>query len=321
MNGIPKRRLGRTNLEVTELGLGGFQFTNKFRVPRVEAHAILDWAFDAGINFVDTAPMYGSGESEELVGRAAERTDNEILIATKIGHLNTTIVSSQGDAAYQDESALARVIEHSLRLLGRDHVEVLMIHEPDWSQWGLDRQTGEAPVMRLLESLKQDGIIGAIGMGGRDCEFMADVIETDRVDVVLTFMHYDLAVQDARDRLIPTAKKHDIGIVIGGPFRQGALAVRQDKRIAEMRSKGEYAYGLEEAVLRHIDAIYALADETDMGLPEMGIRYLLSDPDVSTVIPGPRTVAQVQANVASARKGPLPAELLERIDEIGRDEY
>ncbi len=134
MNGIPKRRLGRTNLEVTELGLGGHQFTNNFRVPRAEAHAILDRAFEVGINFVDTAPAYGSGESEELVGRAAERTDNEILISTKIGHLNTIIVSGQGDAAYEDESALARVIEHNLWLLGRDHVEVMMIHEPEWPQ-------------------------------------------------------------------------------------------------------------------------------------------------------------------------------------------
>ncbi len=321
MTAIPKRRLGRTNLQVAELGLGGFQFTNQFGVPRAEAYAILDHAFAAGINFVDTAPMYGCGESEELVGRALERTDNHIVVSTKVGQLDGTIVRYHGDGAYQDESLLGRVVEHSLRLLGRDHVEILMIHEPEWPQWGLDRKTGDAPVMRLLESLKRDGIIGAIGMGGGDCQFMADLIETNRIDVVLGFMHYDLAVHDARDRLIPTAKQHDVGVILGGPFRQGALAVRQEERIAQIRAAGEYPHGLEEEVLRRIDAIYALSTEMDMDLAEMGIRYLLSDPDISTVIPGPRTMEQLEANIASAAKGPLPAELIEEIDQIGRDQF
>ncbi len=318
MAAIPKRRLGRTNLQVTELGLGGFQFTSQFSVPRAEAYAILDHAFAAGINLVDTAPMYGCGESEELVGRALERTDSQVIVSTKVGWLDGTVVLYHGDAAYQDESLLGQVVEHGLRLVGRDQVEILMIHEPEWPQWALNQKTRDAPVMRLLESLKRDGIIGAIGMGDRDCQFMADLIETDRIDVVLSFMHYDLAVHDARARLIPTAKQHDVGVILGGPFRQEALAVRQPERIAQIRVTGEYPHGLEAEVLRRIDA---LAAETDMELAEMGIRYLLSDPDISTAIPGPRAVAQLEANIASAAKGPLPVELIEKIDQIDRDQF
>jgi len=158
----------------------------------------------------------------------------------------------------------------------------------------------------------------AIGMGGGDCEFMVDIIETGRVDVVLNFMHYDLTVQDIRGRLLPVAKKQDVGVILGGPFRQGALAVKQVDRIAEMKKTGKYSGGFNEDVVRRIDAIYALSDETGMDLAEMGIRHLLADPNISTVIPGPRTVGELKSNIASALKSPLPEDLVGKINEIGR---
>lgn len=317
MTMLPQRRLGRTNIVVSELGVGGYQFTGEFGVPRGEALAILDRAFTAGVTYVDTAPLYGSGESEELIGRALARFDGPIVLSTKLGCLFATIVRHGGDAAYQDEELLRRVFEHSLHLLRRDYVDVLMIHEPEWPVWGLDRATGEAPVMRVCEALKRDGLIGAIGLGGRDCDVMADLIETGRVDVVLTVLHYDLAVQDARDRLLPVAQKHGVGVIAGAPFRQGALAVRQDNAIAQMQQSGEYLHGFDADVIRRIRALYALSDEAGMDLIEMGIRYVLSDQRISTVIPGPRTVDQLDTNLAAAAKGPLPADLVERIDEIG----
>lgn len=318
MNGIPQRRFGRTDLSVTELGLGGFQFTGEFGVPRSEACAILDTAFAAGINFIDTAPMYGYGESEELVGRALARSRARVIVSTKVGRLDRTIVRHARDAAYRDEGLLYRVIEHSLHLLGREYLEVVMIHEPEWPQWGMNPRTGDAPVMRVLETLKRNGVIGAIGLGGMDCDFMAGVIETGRIDVVLNFMHYDLAVRDARDRLLPAAKRHDVGVILGGPFRQGALAVKQPAVIEEMRRTGGYRYGFNREVVQRIDAIYALSDETGMDLAEMGIRYLLSDPQVSTVIPGPRSVAQLEQNLAAAAQGPLPPEVFERVEQIAQ---
>jgi aryl-alcohol dehydrogenase-like predicted oxidoreductase len=193
-----------------------------------------------------------------------------------------------------------------------------MIHEPEWPVWGLDRATGEAPVMRFCEALKREGLIGAIGAGGWDCACIADLIETGRIDVVLTVMHYDLAMQDARDRLLPVAQQHEVGIIVGAPFRQGALSVRQEDAVARMVQTGEYLHGFNADVIRRIGSLYALSDETGMDLIEMGIRYVLSDPRISSIIPGPRTVGQLEANLAMAAKGPLPAELVARIDAIGR---
>lgn len=317
MNSIPRRRLGRTNLMVSELGLGGYQFTGEFGVPRTEALAILRQAFAAGINYVDTAPLYGCGESEELVGRARQAAGIPLIVSTKVGHLDRTIVRYGGDAAYRDEALLHRVVAHSLHLLRADHVEILMIHEPEWPRWGLDRRTGDGPVMRVCEQLKRDGVITAIGLGGWDCDFMADMIETGRVDVVLTVMHYDLAVQDARERLLPLAEKHDVGVIVGGPFRQGALAFRQPEAVQRMRQTGQFDHGFNEQVLAKIGDIYALADEFGIELPELGIRYLLSDPRVATVIPGPRTTDQLRANLLAASRGPLPADLLARVERLG----
>ena len=134
---LPRRRLGRTGLEVTELGLGGYMFTGEFGVPRAEAEAILDRAFAAGINYADTAAMYGFGEGEELVARALQRhPDRTIHVSSKVGWLDRTVVRNLGDAAYRDEEALRRAVKHSLWLLRRDRLEVMMVHEPDWPRWG-----------------------------------------------------------------------------------------------------------------------------------------------------------------------------------------
>src|SRR5262249_4333820 len=113
MTQLRKRRLGRTDWMVTELGLGCYQFTGEFKVPQEEAGRILDCAIESGINFIDTAPMYGSGEAEELVGRALQRHEIDgIYVATKIGWLDRTIIRSFGEVGYCDAAALTRAIKH-----------------------------------------------------------------------------------------------------------------------------------------------------------------------------------------------------------------
>ena len=145
------RRLGRTNLQVSELALGTYMLTGDFGVSREEADRIFDTAINGGINYMDTAEMYGFGESEELVGRALARHAGKTLyVSTKVGVLDRTIVRYLGVEAYQREDALMRAIKHSLWLLRRDHLEVLMVHEPHMAEWGLDARTGEAPVIRVL---------------------------------------------------------------------------------------------------------------------------------------------------------------------------
>ncbi|MEQ9688245.1 MAG: aldo/keto reductase, partial [Bauldia litoralis] len=219
---MAERRLGRTGLQVSEVGCGGFQFTGEFGVPKQEALEIIQAALDAGINYFDTAPMYGFGESEELLGRGLSGFDKRpIVVSGKVGWLDRTVVRAAGDDAYTDRQAIVRIVEHSLWLLRRDKLDVVMIHEPEWTQWKIDGSTGDSVVLSTLEDLKKAGIVGAIGVGGQDLAVNTALVETGRIDVVLTFMHYDLAVQDARDALLPAAERHDVGVILGGPYRQG----------------------------------------------------------------------------------------------------
>lgn len=316
---MAERRLGRTGLQVSEVGCGGFQFTGEFGVPKQEALEIIQAALDAGINYFDTAPMYGFGESEELLGRGLSGFDKcPVVVSGKVGWLDRTVVRAAGDDAYTDRQAIVRIVEHSLWLLRRDKLDVVMIHEPEWTQWKIDGSTGDSVVLSTLEDLKNAGIVGAIGVGGQDLAVNTALVETGRIDVVLTFMHYDLAVQDARDALLPAAERHDVGVILGGPYRQGALASKATDRIAEMRKTGVYPWGFDERVLNRLDAIYALSDRVGMSLPELGLRYLLSDARVSSIIPGPRKVDELHKNLEYASKGPLEPELVAEIDRIGR---
>ena len=167
------------------------------------------------------------------MGRALLRHKRRKLhISTKTGWLDRTVVRNLGDEAYKNEEALRRTIEHSFWLLRRDYIDVFMIHEPNVENWwGLDRKTGDAVVTRVLEDYKRQGRIGAIGLGGWDCDHMADMIETGRFDVALCAGGCTLIRQPVRDRVLAAAKRHDVGLVMGGTFLQGLLAVPQRERM------------------------------------------------------------------------------------------
>ncbi len=316
---IPQRRLGRTNLMVTEMALGCYMFTGEFGVAQGEASAILDLAFDSGINYADTAAMYGFGEGEELVARAlARHADQAIYVSTKVGWLDRTVVRNLGETAYRDEAALLRAIKHSLWLLRRERVEVLLVHEPDWPQWGFAPHTGDAPILNVLEELKRQGVIDAIGLGGWNCDNIADLLETGRFDVALVAGGYTLVEQPVRARVLPAAQQHDVGVVMGGAFLQGLLATIQRERIMEIVNTGAYSGRLTEPVVRRVLAIYDLCEETGISITELALRYILHDPRIHTVIPGAQQVSHLRENLQAAAKGALPAELVARIEAINQ---
>ncbi len=311
------RRLGRTELQVTELSLGGYMFTGEFGVPRAEATAILDAAVAAGINLLDTAEMYGFGEGEELVGRALRRhADRSLHVSTKIGWLDRTCVRHLGDAAYADEDALRRALEHSFWLLQRDYLDIVMVHEPNLaSWWGQGLLDGTAPVLRVLEAYRDAGKIGAIGLGTWDCDNLADLLDTGRFDVALVAGGYTLIRQPVRARVLAAAKRHDVGLIMGGTFLQGALAtVQRAAMTARLQAGGDGQF--DAPTLRRILAVYDLCEETGLPITTLALRYILADPAIATVIPGAQQVAHLCENLAAVAAGPLPAELIARIDAI-----
>lgn len=327
---LKKRRLGRTGLQVTELGLGCYQYTGEFGVAQQEAERILDLAFDSGINFFDTAQMYGFGESEEVLGRAlARHPKHTVHISDKVGWLERTVVrnlierplefANHEEKAYRNEDALRRAIEHSFWLLRRDYIDIFMIHEPNIEKWwGLDSKTGDAPVTRVLEDYKRQGRIGAIGLGGWDCNHMADLIETGRFDVALVAGGISLLGQPIKERVLPAAKKHDVGVILGGALGQGGLVTADRKAAQNLIDNPTHNSHPQRG--RKLLAAYDLAKETGLSLVELAMRYVAGMPEIHTHIAGARERAHLEANIASVLKGPLPQAIVTKIEAIYRIE-
>ena len=298
------RTLGRTGLRVSALGMGGLFVSRVGGHDRDEARRAVHRALELGVNYVDTAPSYA--DSEEVLGYALAGASRPYFLATKLGGRPQPF-----DA--KDKGALRRSVEESLRLLGRDYLDVLLIHEPErpgQNDWWADGERYEGPVNDLLDELKAEGIIRFTGIGGTTAYELAPIIATGRYDVVLTAFNYSLLWREATIAVLPEAKRQGVGIIVGSPLQQGALARRYDDEVREG------APWLSPPRREQYRRLYALVDEVGISLPELGLRFVLSNPDVSMTLMGARSVEEVEANVAAANKGPLPADLLDRLQEI-----
>ena len=297
-------RLGRTELQVSELSLGGVFWGGDDPAKKDDARAIVRCALELGINHIDSAPMYGN--SEELLGYALEGVTTPFTISTKVGYQPQPFDP-------KDKEVLRRSVENSLRLLRRECIDILMIHEPDRPRqfdWWDDHDAFRGPVTELMAELKQEGKIRYTSLGGTTVYELTRIAATGFFDVVLTTFNYSLLWQEARHWVIPTARQLDLGIMLGSPLQQGALSVRYDEEIehgAPWLSPPRHA---------QYRALYRYLDELGISLAELGLRFTLSDPDVSSVLTGVNSVAQLEENVRAAEKGPLPPEVLDRIQQI-----
>lgn len=309
-----RRRLGRTGFDVRPLGLGAFQLTQDFNVPEAEALRIFDLAASEGIDYVDTAPVYAA--SEELVGRGlAQRPDWRPRISTKVGYLPS-------DDGYRDPVAIRRSVDTSRRRLGVDRIDMLMIHEPEMPQWGITSE-GHGPVMDTLVELRDEGVISNIGLGGwADLDGIARLVDGGMIDVALVAGGFTLLDQPIRDEILPAAARNDVGIVAGGVFAQGVtsglLAIDREP-IQRMLTTGDFTSPhpmarFDRRSCERLLNLYDLAEELDIPMTELTIRYVLSETRIHTHIPGAREAAHLRSNLEAARKGPFEPELLARIE-------
>lgn len=304
---LKKRTLGNTGLEVSELALGGL-FISSYGAERAAAKEVIRRAAELGINYIDTAPGYL--DSESVLGEALAEVDADFILSTKLGHKPEPFQA-------RDADFLRGALDRSLANLRRDSVDLLMIHEPDrWDEpammdWWEDTETYLGPVMDVLEEARDAGKARFLGLGGTTAYEMARVMDTGRFSVVLTAFQYNLLWREAEHAVLPTAEKRGMGVVCGSPVHQGVLArVYEDdvvKRPVRQLSPPRRA---------QLMKLYELVNDLATPLPELAIRFLLSDPRVSTVLTGVRNCEELESNVASAEKGPLPADVLSVLEEI-----
>ena len=295
-------RLGRTDLQVSRLALGGL-FVSSVGAELAEAKRAVSRAIQLGINYVDTAPSYAN--SEEVLGKCLADIDTPLVLSTKLG-------GRPDPFDPRDKKGLRQSVKESLRLLGRDHIDMLMIHEPERPgqyDWWTDRENVEGPVLEVLYELRAAGVIKYIGLGGTTAYELARLMRSGKFDVVLTAFNYSLLYREAEHEILPAAAELGMGVIIGSPLQQGMFVkcfrdeIRRARFIAPPRRV-------------QLEALYDLADETGMDLPEMAMRFPLAHPAVHTILTGSRSTKEVEINVASVEKGPLSSDIMGRIDEI-----
>lgn len=297
------RLLGKTGLQVSELALGGL-FVSRHGASLEQGKAATRHALELGVNYIDTAPGYA--DSEEVLGQVLGDMQQPVILSTKLGGRPQPFLP-------QDKGCLMQSVEESLKLLKRDYIDILMIHEPDRPgqyDWWTDSKNYRGPVLEVLMELKQAGVIGHLGLGGTTAYEMANIINAGQFDVVLTAFNYSLLWREAERAVLPAAKAHNMGVAVGSPLQQGALARRYDDEVQHG------ALWLSPPRRAQLQALYALLDEIDIPLPELGLRFVLSNPDITCALMGARSPEEVEQNVAAAEKGPLSAEVLRRLDEI-----
>ena len=308
------RTLGKTGLEVSELGYGAWGIGGSMWIGADDEESLraLRRAIELGVNFLDTALVYGQGHSEQLVGQVVRDSPETIHVATKIPAKNFQWPARPGVPAEQAFPGdwIVECTETSLRNLGLDAIDVQQLHV--WS----DEWVGQSDWLETVEGLKRDGKIRFFGVSINDHQPSNAVrlIETGVVDTVQVI--YNIFDQSPEDELFPAAREANVGVIVRVPFDEGALTgnVRSDTTFPDGDFRNEYFAGARKQEVW--DRVQAIAGDT--GVPvervaETALRFCLSQPAVSTVIAGMRSLRNVEANAAAVDAGTLDPAALERL--------
>lgn len=299
---MEKRKLGNTGLEVTVVGFGAMTIGGAFGpVDDDESTAALHAAIDSGMNFIDTSNAYGEGRSESLIGAFLKtRADrDDILIISKGGN-NMVTRKRNFEASY-----IARCLDESLQRLGRETIDLYLLHNPSVDNMqALDSYA-------VLDKAKADGKIRHWGVSVNtveECDFAA---AQDRPSAMQ--MEYNVMNQSAAGAFA-AAQAAGLGVISRVPLGRGFLSGRIDesKQFSDddTRKRSLTTENIRKLQV-HLDKVKGLAAELGVSPAELAVRFCVSNPNVSCVIPGVRTAEQAKQNAASAV--PLPAEIMAQL--------
>lgn len=315
MKKFSTRHIGKTALEVTELGLGCAAMAGNHRsVTDADIEAAIDEGLSNGIAYVDTAPFYGFGRSEHFVGRGLRHRDNWVL-STKAGRLlapGFPVDSSADDwpgsfpfhQVYDySYDGVMRSYEDSLQRLGVDHIDILLLHDIGEMQHG--KQANLALFSdamkggyKALDELRRTGDIKAIGLGVNEKEVCQQALDHGQWDVFLLAGRYTLLEQSPLDQLFPACEVAGTSIILGGPFNSGILVGGTTWNYAQAPSE----------VVEKVKAINAVCTAHGVDLASAALQFPLGCPLVSSVIPGPRSRSEMN-QILNWFKADIPSSL------------
>ena len=308
------RALGRTGLRVSEIGFGawGIGKSGWIGASDDESLSALNRAIDLGVNFIDTALGYGDGHSEQLVGQLIRERSDTIYVATKIPPKNEVWPASPGTPVAEAFPAdhVIKCTEKSLRNLGLETIDVQQFHV--WS----DEWVDQGDWLSAIQKLQEQGKIKFFGVSINDYQpkNAIKLIETGALDTVQVI--YNIFEQNPEEKLFPVCKDRNIGVIVRVALDEGGLTgkITPDVTFAEDDFRSKYFRGdRKQQVYERVTRIAGDLGITLEDMPETALRYALSHPAVSTVIPGMRTVRNVERNCQIGDGRALPRETLETL--------
>ncbi|MER6625802.1 MULTISPECIES: aldo/keto reductase [unclassified Streptomyces] len=309
------RTLGRTGVRVSTLALGAMNFGRIGRTSQDEATAIVDAALEAGVNLIDTADMYGDGESEEMVGKAIAGRRDDIVLATKAG-------MPMGDEQNHRGSSrrwLVTALDDSLRRLGVDHVDLYQIH-----RW--DPATGDEETLSALTDLQRAGKIRYFGSSTFPAYRIVQAQWAAREHRLSRYVteqpSYSVLQRGIESHVLPVTEEYGMGVLAWSPLASGWLsgAVRRGKDVTTHRSafmpeRFDPALPANRARLDAVERLAEIADAAGLTMIRLALGFVTAHPAVTSALIGPRTLDHLHSQLAAADTV-LPADVLDAIDSV-----
>jgi D-threo-aldose 1-dehydrogenase len=312
-----KRRIGRTDLQVTALGLGTATLGGSL-IPMAGADRldVIRTAWGGGVRYFDTAPFYGVGAAERAVGDVLrEKPRGEWVLSTKVGRLlrphdrggrirDGRIAPLPFEVEYDySYGGIMRSVEDSYQRLGLAKIDILFVHDIGVYQHGKETNEAHMKVLqesgyRALDELRRAGVVSAIGLGVNEKEVLIEVLKFGDWDVFLLAGRYTLLEQEPLDDLLPLCSARGTSIVVGGPLNSGILAGRDTWNYAAAPPD----------IVRRVNSLRGVCDAHRVPLAAAALQFPLAHPAVAAVIPGPRAAAEFEEN-ARLMRHEIPAAL------------
>ncbi|MEO7086573.1 MAG: aldo/keto reductase [Gemmatimonadaceae bacterium] len=307
-----QRLLGRTGWSVGDVGYGMWGLAGWPDSDDKESREALQLSVDLGCNFFDTARAYGDGKSERMLGELVRANpDKTLYVATKIPPKNMTWPSRRGSQLEDvfPSDYIRSSTEESLKNLGLSRIDLLQFHV--WEDTWADLEEWQ----RAMDDLKREGLVHAVGISINRWE-PANSIRTlctgviDAVQVI-----YNIFDQAPEDELFPLCRQLGIGVIARVPFDEGSLTGTLTKESRWSANDWRSTYFVPENLSATVDHVEQLRPDVPAGMtmPDLAMRFILSNPDVSVVIPGMRKTKNVRANIASSDAGALPESDIEML--------
>lgn len=305
------RKLGKSNIEVSEIGFGAWAIGGDAWGPVADNNSIaaMEKAIELGINFIDTADVYGSGHSETLVSQVITGRRDQIILSTK-GGLMGHHRDPKGDPVYYRPEKIIDAFEASLRRLKTDYIDVYFCH-----LWWDKHEETEA-FIQAFEILKRDGKVRAVGVSTENFEYIKHFNRNGGLDVVQ--LDYSLLNRQTEKETLPYLQDQGIGVVVRGPLRMGVLTGKFSNETTFSEGDIRKNWPNEEWFKHSLEKVERLRilEKEDRTLGQLALRFVLHHPAVSVAIPGAKTTRQVELNAAASIRPLLSEDDISFINEV-----